>query len=165
MIKKLRPNFYFKSIYAIPMEFYKKHGITTIFADLDNTLVSDENRKRPAHFDRWYADCSNAKIKVFIVSNNRHKERVRAFVGDLPISWWHLARKQNGKLFCKLMEEYTLSPREVAVIGDRVTTDIIGGNRAKMQTILVAPIIKDKNIFIRFIRIFEKRCIPAIEGE
>ena len=40
MTKKFIPSFYFKSIYDIPLEDWKKAGIRLILTDLDNTLIS-----------------------------------------------------------------------------------------------------------------------------
>ena len=40
MIKKLIPDYYFKSIYDIPLEELYKKGIRLILTDLDNTLIS-----------------------------------------------------------------------------------------------------------------------------
>ena len=160
MFQNLRPNYYYSSIYKIPMAFYLEHQIKTIFADLDNTLVGDEIHQRPLVFERWYAELSNNNIELVIVSNNRSKKRVQNFVADLPIKWYYLARKQNGKLFKRLIKERDLNSKEIAVIGDRITTDVVGGNRAGLITVLTKPVIQDRNIFIRGIRIFEKQFIP-----
>ncbi|MGL5042859.1 MAG: YqeG family HAD IIIA-type phosphatase [Culicoidibacterales bacterium] len=160
MFENLSPDYYFTSIYDIPMEFFKLHNISVILADLDNTLVDDEQHNRPVLFDRWFADLSNNDITLIIVSNNRKRKRVANFVNTLPIEWHHFARKQNGKLFTKIITQSTIDKQHFVAIGDRVTTDIIGGNKAGITTILTAPIVPDKNVFIRLIRAFEKKFIP-----
>ena len=40
MIKKLIPNYYFKSVYEIPYEKLYNDGIRLILTDMDNTLIS-----------------------------------------------------------------------------------------------------------------------------
>jgi|GEM_PF-1198904 len=151
MLEKFKSDYYFNSVYDIPFSFYEKHQIKALFVDLDNTLVEDEKRERPAHFEKWYAEVSNHGLELFIVSNNANRARVSEFMEELPIKWYHRANKQNGKVFQKIMDELHIRPEEVAVIGDRITTDIIAGKKVGALTVLTMPIIKDKNIFTRFI--------------
>ena len=40
MLKKLIPDYYFKSIYDIPYTQLYENGIRLILTDLDNTLIS-----------------------------------------------------------------------------------------------------------------------------
>lgn len=47
------------------------------------------------------------------------------------------AAKPSRKAFLKLVLDFDLKPSEIAVIGDRPLTDIWGGKRAGMKTILV----------------------------
>ena len=42
-------------------------------------------------------------------------------------------------------------PENIAVVGDQIFTDIVGGNRCKMFTILVEP-IAEKEIWITMIK-------------
>lgn len=42
--------------------------------------------------------------------------------------------------FHKVLKKYGLKKSEVAIIGDQLLTDIIGGNRVGIKTILVHPI-------------------------
>ena len=37
-MKRLIPDYYCKSIFDIPLSFFKENNITHIFSDLDNTL-------------------------------------------------------------------------------------------------------------------------------
>ena len=165
MTKNLRCNYYFETVYKIPVEFYIKNNIKALFVDLDNTLADDENSQRPAGFETWYADITNQNIKLFIVSNNARKERVSRFMQDLPIQWYYRANKQNGKVFRKIMKEHLLEPEDIAVIGDRILTDIVAGNKIGAMTILTKPFIRDKNIFTRFIlRPFEQLYVPKTFG-
>jgi len=155
--KKYGYDYYFRSIYDIPFSFYKEHRINTLFVDLDNTLVEDEERTRPTHFDTWYAEVTNHGLQLFVVSNNTHASRLGEFMEGLPIKWYHNARKQTGKVFKSIMMQYNLRADEIAVIGDRVFTDVAGGNKIGALTILTEPIIADKNSLIRwFVRPVEK---------
>ena len=54
------------------------------------------------------------------------------------------------------MSELDLTPEETAVIGDQLFTDIRGGNRIGLMTILVDPLDTNEPIHVRIKRIFEK---------
>ena len=53
------------------------------------------------------------------------------------------------------MSELKLIPEETAVIGDQLFTDIRGGNRTGLTTILVEPLDENEPITVRVKRIFE----------
>ena len=51
----------------------------------------------------------------------------------------------------KIQEKLQEKPENIAVVGDQIFTDIVGGNRCKMFTILVEP-IAEKDIWITMIK-------------
>lgn len=53
-----------------------------------------------------------------------------------------------------------LKPTETAVIGDQIFTDIMGGRKAKMFTILVEPIDR-KELFIVWMKRFPEKFVLA----
>jgi HAD superfamily phosphatase (TIGR01668 family) len=53
------------------------------------------------------------------------------------------------------MEIMGLSPDETAVVGDQLFTDMLGGNRMGMHTVLVKPISKVEFFGTRFVRFIE----------
>ena len=155
VFKKLRPDYFFTTVYEIPMEFYLERHITHLFVDLDNTLTGDEDREQPAHFSAWLEQINTAGITLVIVSNNKRADRVEEFVGTLPIEWYHDAHKQDGVLFNELLRKHALSSDNVAVIGDRILTDVVGGKRINALTILTAAITADKHPLIKYVRAVE----------
>jgi len=56
-----------------------------------------------------------------------------------------------------------LSPQEVAVIGDQIFTDVLGGNRLGLYTILVTPISDKEFIWTRFMRKLERLVLERME--
>ena len=66
--------------------------------------------------------------------------------------------KRQGLL--KAQKELQEKPENVAVVGDQIFTDVLGGNRCKMFTILIEP-IAEKDIWLtkvkRPIEIFIKK--------
>jgi hypothetical protein len=54
------------------------------------------------------------------------------------------------------MSKLKLIPSETAVIGDQLFTDIRGGNKLGLTTILVEPLDENEPVSVRIKRIFEK---------
>src|SRR5690625_8031417 len=82
----------------------------------------------------------DADMKVTIFSNN-NENRVTLFAEPLDTPFVFNARKPLRRAFKKARKEMGLEKDEVAVIGDQLLTDILGGNRAGYYTILVDPIV------------------------
>ena len=51
---------------------------------------------------------------------------------------------------------------EVAIIGDQLLTDIYGGNRVGIKTILVNPVSKEDIVPTMFSRLIEKRLMKKM---
>ena len=62
----------------------------------------------------------------------------------------YFAKKPLKTGFKKIQEKLQEKPENIAVVGDQIFTDIVGGNRCKMFTILVEP-IAEKDIWITMI--------------
>jgi HAD superfamily phosphatase (TIGR01668 family) len=78
-------------------------------------------------------------FKVVILSNN-NLTRVSKFAEPLGIPFIPAARKPMGKSFRRAVRMLELAPEQVVVVGDQMLTDVFGGRRAGLHTILVAPI-------------------------
>ena len=51
------------------------------------------------------------------------------------------------------------------MIGDQIFTDVWGGNRIGVKTVLVTPINKKESVFTKVKRPFEKIILRKIKGE
>jgi HAD superfamily phosphatase (TIGR01668 family) len=70
--------------------------------------------------------------------------------------------KPAKRAFLKAGMVMGLESRQIAVVGDQIFTDVYGGNRAGMFTILVKPIDCNEGIFVKLKRIFEKRILREL---
>lgn len=156
MFKKLIPRMQIKSIYEIPLADLWQNGIRGIITDLDNTLVGAKDPLATPELIEWLKFVKNTGFKVVIVSNN-HLGRVSTFSLPLDIPFIHGARKPTIRAFRQALTLMNLSASETIVIGDQMLTDVLGGNRMGLHTILVQPIsLRDEGIFTRFNRRLEK---------
>ncbi|UXR31561.1 YqeG family HAD IIIA-type phosphatase [Staphylococcus simulans] len=152
------PNAYVKSIHEIDFDQLAENGIKGVITDLDNTLVGwDEADPTPAVI-HWFNMLNEKGIKVTVVSNN-HQGRVSSFCQPLKVNYIFEAKKPMGKAFKHASERMGLKPEETVVIGDQMMTDVFGGNRRGMYTVMVVPVKKTDGFITKFNRIIERRLL------
>lgn len=155
MLERFFPKLFLDNIYAIDFDLLKAKSIKGLILDIDNTLVPNYIKDADNAVVQWIERAKNAGLGVCIVSNASHK-RVLRFNERLKIDVVHKASKPRKKGFLKAADIMKTIPSEIAVIGDQVFTDILGGNRLGMYTILVKPIDKNELFLIKPKRWLEK---------
>lgn len=128
------------SIYDISVEALARRGIKLLLADLDNTLVPYGVPLPDQKLINWRDELAAYGITLFVLSNNRHENRPRIFSEGLDVPFIGHAAKPYKKSFLRAMEEMRVTKEQTAIVGDQIFTDVLGGNRAGISTILVKPI-------------------------
>jgi uncharacterized protein len=155
MLKRFLPDQHVKSIYEITPESLKERGIKGIITDLDNTLVAwDVPNATPQLFE-WLKRMKEAEIHITIVSNNSER-RVRSFSEPLDIPFVSKARKPLTRAFQKAIMGMGLYKEDVVIVGDQLLTDVLGGNRLGVHTILVVPVAQSDGWMTRTNRQVER---------
>ena len=168
MINKLfKPKIYTKDIKEVDLNYLKDIGVKLIILDIDNTLVAFDKETVNQEALRFVKQIKSAGIIPVIISNNIEK-RVQNFATALDCDYISFGLKPFKLSYLTIINKYRLSSSEICIIGDQNLTDILGGNRMGMLTILVDPIKNKDNFYGSFIRIMEKiilRFIDVKKGE
>jgi len=135
-----RATYVVDSIYDISVEKLARRGIKLLLADLDNTLVPYGVPLPDDNLIRWRDELHAYGITLFVLSNNRHENRPRIFSEGLDVPYIGHAGKPKTSSFFKAMEQMHVTKEQAAIVGDQIFTDVLGGNRAGISTILVKPI-------------------------
>ena len=135
-----RARFTAHDIYELTGAALAGWGFTLLLADLDNTLVPYGVPLPDARLRAWRDDLAAHGITLFVLSNNRHESRPRVFSDALGIPYIGHAGKPKTPSFYRAMERLGVSKEQTAIVGDQIFTDVLGGNRAGVSTILVEPI-------------------------
>lgn len=163
MWEKLYPDIILQSIHDLDTDYLKEEGISGIILDLDNTLVPLGDRHVSPRVCRWVDDLKEEGFKLYIVSNSTPgKGGKLAQQMDVSAIW--LAVKPRRRAFRLALERMGLEAGEVAVIGDQVVTDVLGGNRLGLMTILVRRSGRDMP-FTRITRMLERRVLRRMKKE
>ena len=81
-----------------------------------------------------------AGITLFLLSNSRRPGRAQHYAEALGIPYEGHAGKPKSGGFRRALARMNAAPEEAAIVGDQIFTDILGGNRAGVLTLLVHPI-------------------------
>lgn len=134
----LYPDLYVSSIDLIDPGMLYDRGIRCVLFDLDNTVVPRDRDELAPEAERLFAGLGERGIKLCVVSNN-NLSRIRRVSGMEDIPAVPKAVKPRKDPFLRAMGMMGATERETAVIGDQIFTDILGGNRLGLYTILVVP--------------------------
>lgn len=162
MWKFLCPNKHVRNVQEINLQSLKESGIKGIIADLDNTLVSWNGYAVVPAVTKWVEKAKKEGFQVCIVSNN-NKERGEQFsrTFEVPAIWQ--AVKPRKRSFRRAMEMMDLKPSQTVVVGDQVFTDILGGNRLGLYTILVKPISHREFVGTKCVRQVERAVLFGLK--
>lgn len=164
MIKKLLPDYCVNNVWSLDENFYKSHAIDSVVFDIDNTLVAHTEMQPPEDVLKYFEFLKNIGIKYSIVSNNS-MERVTSFCKDLGIPYYYKALKPRKKYLKKVLQDLGTNANKSALVGDQLFTDILGGNRMGMMSVLVTAVGKDETGFVSFKRRFEKKILKKYKAK
>jgi HAD superfamily phosphatase (TIGR01668 family) len=155
------PDIYKKSIYVIDYNKLKSNGIKCLLFDLDNTLVPYTEKVPSKKVKDLFKKLNDLGFRVLIFSNSG-KKRLTPFKEQLSIDCCYRCWKPSPKKFLLVLKEYKYNQSEVAIIGDQLLTDVVGGNSVGITTILVNPISKKDAAVTKFNRLREKHLIRKL---
>ena len=168
MFEYFRPTLQAPSLDLISVEQLTRDGIKGLIIDLDNTMTPWNDIEVGPKVAEWFIRVKAAGICACVVSNNSKRQRVAVVAERLDIPFVFGATKPRRRAFRSGMELLGTGQKDTAVIGDQLFTDILGGNRLGLYTILVTPINDHEFIGTRVMRRMEKvlvwlmkYCAPA----
>jgi HAD superfamily phosphatase (TIGR01668 family) len=162
MYKKLIPDMIVESVHKIDLDFLRNKGITSLILDIDNTLLPKKAKFLDEDTVEWLEKAKEKGFKICLVSNNTRKRvnQLREKTGIPGIAWAIKPRKGAFKKALKLLDA---KPHETALIGDQIFTDILGGKRVGLFTILVKPLSDDELAWTKIVRRAERIILKRIE--
>jgi HAD superfamily phosphatase (TIGR01668 family) len=151
----LKPDLYVDSILDIPLNLLTSLKINTLIIDLDNTITEWNSPQLDKKIHQWFSDLQASHMQACIVSNNSHT-RVTHIAKSLGLPAISNAGKPRRRSFLQAMELLNTLPESTAVVGDQIFTDVLGGKRLGLYTILVKPMNSREFIGTRLVRQLEK---------
>lgn len=153
------PKSYFNKILEVKPEFLKENNIQAILLDIDNTLL-DYQHNIIEGLEDWVENLKKQGIKFCILSNTNSKKKAEKISNLLNVPYIFFAKKPLKFGFNKAKKMLQIEDsKNIAVIGDQVMTDVLGANRCKMYSILVAPLNERDILVTKINRVIERKIL------
>lgn len=133
----LRPDLIVDTVTEVTPERLRGLGVRGALVDLDDTLVASNSETMTPAVRRWFAGLRRAGLALLIFSNG-NRSRVARWSRELKVDGVALAGKPFT--FRRALARLGTRPRETAMIGDQLFTDVLGANAAGLLTVLVRPL-------------------------
>ncbi len=161
-MKIFTPKKYIKNFTCVDFEQLQQAGITMIICDVDNTLVAHDEKLPTDAVHTFVKKVHEFGFQFCLISNN-FSERVQRFAKALDVHAYDNAKKPLRHTYKKIIRDYKVNPKQVACIGDQILTDVVGGNRMQMYTILTHPLYTKDLSFTKINRLFERMVFNRLE--
>lgn len=125
---------------GITPELVRQYGLKGIIFDVDETLVPLKEAETSGELQTWFA-LLKGHVPIWLVSNNLNRSRIQRIAESLGVPYVAGARKPSRRKLRQAAAAMELPPEQVAMVGDRLFTDVLAGNRLGMFTILVEPMV------------------------
>ncbi|PMB44283.1 hydrolase [Fischerella thermalis CCMEE 5330] len=118
----------------------QQYGLKGLVLDVDETLVPIRVVSASAELRNWVQEIRQVAT-LYLVSNNLSEVRIGNIAQSLDIPYYLGAAKPSRRKIRAALNAMSLPAEQVAMVGDRLFTDVLAGNRLGMFTILVEPIV------------------------
>lgn len=127
-----------ESILSLSPELLCRFNVKGLILDVDDTLVPFCQAETHPALITWMDEIKRLGA-VWLVSNNINVHRIKRIANLLDVPYITSAAKPSRRKLQQALEAIDLPANQVAMVGDRLFTDVLAGNRLGLFTILVEP--------------------------
>lgn len=116
-------------------------GYTSVLLDVDNTLLTRDEHHVPVDVRAWLGKVTRSGVNVCLLSNNFHQNVVDLAQNlGLPIVSKAMKPLPHGYLLA--CRKIGARRKQTVMVGDQLTTDILGAQMLGMGAYLVCPLVE-----------------------
>lgn len=128
------------SILQLSTEIIQQYGLKGLVLDVDETLVPFTVDTASPELQQWVEQI-RSHVDLWLVSNNLSEVRIGNIARSLNLPYYLGAAKPSRRKIRAALQAMNLPAAQVGMVGDRLFTDVLAGNRLGMFTIFVEPIV------------------------
>ena len=128
------------SVMKLTVDLLKEHNIKGLVLDVDETLVPITAINASPELTLWVEEIKPV-VSLWLASNNLSETRIGRIAESLNLPYITGAAKPSRRKLRRAINAMNLPVEQVAMVGDRLFTDVLAGNRLGMFTILVEPMV------------------------
>ncbi len=151
----LKPHIKFKGITHITPEVLNKFGIKALLLDVDNTMSTHHGTKLTEGLLEWIDNMKRNGIELLVLSNSK-EARIKPFAQRIGLPYISLGCKPLPFGYLRGKKRLGVKSKELAIVGDQIFTDILGGRMVGIKTILLTPIKLEDGLSFKVRRYLEK---------
>lgn len=159
-----KPKIKLNKVTDINVEILNKYGIKALILDVDNTLSTHHGQELTEGLEDWLKYMYNNGILLTILSNSKER-RVKPFAERIGLSYVSLGLKPLPFGYLRARKALGVNKKVVAIVGDQIFTDVLGGNLVGFKTILLNPIKLETSKSFKFKRAIERFIIKLCKIE
>jgi len=129
------------SVLSLTPDIIQHYQLKGLVLDVDETLVPIKATAASAELQQWVEQIRQVTA-LWLVSNNLSDTRIGGIARSLKLPYILGAVKPSRRKLRQAVDAMNLPVEQVAMVGDRLFTDVLAGNRLGMFTILVEPIVE-----------------------
>ncbi|OJU11422.1 MAG: hypothetical protein BGN88_14055 [Clostridiales bacterium 43-6] len=152
----LKPDIYAAKITDITLSMLSDNGIKGLLLDIDNTSAKRKVHEPMEGFENWLQEMKQNSIQIMFLSNANPK-RVRPFAEKIGLPFYYFTCKPFPLRILLAAKRLGVPVKHIALVGDQIFTDIIGGNLSFMKTVLVDPIELEDGLNYKIKRYLERK--------
>ena len=140
-INLLQPDLFLgDTITHLSPDILERHQLKGLLLDVDETLVPFREKEVSPELAQWVEQIRQ-QASIWLVSNNLSRTRIGNIARSLDLPYLFGAQKPSRRKLREAIAAMELPVSTVAMVGDRLFTDVLAGNRLGMFTILVNPMV------------------------
>ena len=158
----IQPSLHVPTVLDLNLDYLKSQGIRGFIFDLDNTLMWPHSGSLRPEMKKCLDSLRAEGFPYIVLTNNKNQAYLQEVKQILQVPIIGPAHKPQQKGFYQAMDLLRLEVQEIAVVGDQVLTDMLGGTLFGAYTILVDPLNKEEeHVFYRYCRLLERQLIRS----
>lgn len=147
----------------LDLALLKARVIHLLLCDVDNTLSIIGDQGCSPQAARFLDEVRKAGIQPVLFTNNFQAHALKVMHGHPNVEMHTFACKPLPFSFWWMMRKKHLKPSQVAVLGDQLFTDMLGGNLSGCYTILSSPLSKEERRDTKLMRKLEEMVYTSLE--